>query len=237
MTQKTKIKIFLDGADRAQMLEMNSNPLVAGFTTNPSLMRKSGVQDYRGFAKEILFAIPNKPISFEVFADDLSGMRSQANEIATWGKNVYVKIPVTNSLGESTAPLIRELSLKGVQLNLTAILTLSQTWEMCSAVKGGASAFISVFAGRIADSGRDPIPYMRACLEMCRDTGPNAELLWASTREVYNIVQADEMGCHIITAPGDLIKKMSGFGKDLRQLSLDTVKTFKSDSESAGFKL
>jgi transaldolase len=232
-----KIKLFLDGADRNAMLEMANAPEIAGFTTNPSLMKKSGVKDYRGFAREILQEIPKKPISFEVFADDLPGMKRQAAEIASWGQNVYVKIPVTNSKGESTATLIRELTLQKVQLNVTAVFTLQQSWEVCQALKGGASAFLSVFAGRIADSGRDPIPLMQACLEMCRHNGSNIELLWASTREVFNIAQADSMGCHIITVPADLIRKLKGFGKDLGQLSLETVQAFKSDAESAGFTL
>ncbi|MBY0470448.1 transaldolase [bacterium] len=232
-----KIKIFLDGADRPAILEMAKNPLVSGFTTNPSLMKKAGVKDYKAYCQEILTQIGGKPISFEVFADDLPTMKRQGKEIATWGKNVYVKIPISNSTGESTIPLIREMSQGGVQINITAILTLTQVWETCQAVKGGAPAIVSVFAGRIADTGRDPMPTMTASAELCRETGPKVECLWASTREAYNVVQAEASGSHIITAPADVIKKVTGFGKDLKSVSLDTVKTFKADSEAAGFSL
>jgi transaldolase len=200
-------------------------------------MRKAGVTDYRGYCKEILTHVTEKPISFEVFADDLPEMKRQALEIKTWGKNVYVKIPITNSLGVSTLPLVRELSLAGVKLNITALFTLDQVKGTCDAVKGGSPAVVSIFAGRLADTGRDPMPLMRASRELCVAAGKDVELLWASTREVYNIVQAEEAGCHIITAPADIIKKMSGFGKTPIEMSLDTVKTFKADSEAAGFKL
>ncbi|MBS1963158.1 MAG: transaldolase [Bdellovibrionales bacterium] len=237
-TFQSKIKIFSDGADRASLLEMNGNPKIAGMTTNPSLMRKAGVTDYRGYCKEILTHVTEKPISFEVFADEIAEMRRQALEIKTWGKNVYVKIPITNSKGESCLPLVKELSHSGVKLNITALFTVDQVKGTCDAVKGGAPAFVSVFAGRLADTGVDPMPLMKASLELCRAAGPDVELLWASTREVYNIVQAEQMGCHIITAPADIIKKLhSGFGKTAEALSLDTVQTFKKDSEAAGFKL
>jgi len=216
---------------------MNGNPKIAGLTTNPSLMRKAGVTDYRGYCKEILTHVTEKPISFEVFADDNAEMKRQALEIKTWGKNVYVKIPITNSKGESTLSIVKELSHAGVKLNITALFTLEQVKGTCDAVKGGAPALVSVFAGRIADSGRNPMPLMRASRELCVAAGKDVELLWASTREVYNIVQAEESGCHIITAPADIIKKMSGFGKDPAALSLDTIRTFKSDSEAAGFQL
>jgi transaldolase len=219
------------------MLEMAKSPLVQGFTTNPSLMKKSGVRDYQGFCQEILTQIPDKPISFEVFADDLAGMQKQAMEIKTWGKNVYVKIPVMNSQGQSTSSLVRELSHAGVKLNVTAIFTIPQVFETCQALQGGAPSIVSVFAGRIADSGRDPMPLMHASHELCTQAGKDVELLWASTREAYNIVQAESSGCRIITAPIDLIKKTSGFNKDPYQLSLETVRTFKSDSEAAGFTL
>lgn len=231
------IKIFLDGADKSAMLELAKDPKVSGFTTNPSLMRKSGVKDYPAFCKEMAGQLGGKPVSFEVFADDLAGMKRQADEIATWGKNVYVKIPVSNSEGVSTAPLIKDLASHGVKLNVTAVFTLRQSWEVCLALKGGAPSILSVFAGRIADTGRDPMPIMHGSLEMCRSTDKNIELLWASTREVLNVAQADQMGCHIITAPADILKKISGFGKDLEQMSLETVRTFKSDSEAAGFSL
>jgi transaldolase len=235
-----QIKIFLDGADRPAIIEMSTNPLIQGFTTNPSLMRKSGVKDYEGFCKEILTQVRGKPISFEVFADDFKEMKRQALKIAAWdtgAKNLYVKIPIINSKGESSIPLIHELSQAGVQLNITALYTLKQVIETCQAVKGGARSLVSVFAGRIADTGRDPIPLMEACVEVARSTDPNIELLWASTREAFNIVQADIIGCHIITAPADVIKKVSGFNKSLEEVTLDTVKTFKTDAESAGFSL
>jgi len=235
-----RIKIFLDGADRETMLQLAKDLKIHGFTTNPSLMRKSGVKDYKAFCREILPQLGGKPVSFEVFADDLPGMMKQAREIASWegkGDQLYVKIPVTNSTGTSTAPLIRELSQAGVKLNVTAVFTLGQSWEMCQALKGGAPSILSVFAGRIADTGRDPMPIMNGALSMCRETDRKIELLWASTREAFNVAQADQMGCDIITAPGDVIKKVAGFGKDLLAMSLDTVKTFKADSEAAGFSL
>jgi transaldolase len=232
-----RIKIYSDGADRASLLEMNADPKIAGITTNPSLMRKAGVTDYRAYCHDILKHVTTKPISFEVFADEIPEMKRQAMEIKTWGKNVFVKIPIMNSQGESTVGLVRELSQSGVQLNITAIFTLDQVRATCEAVRGGAPALVSVFAGRLADTGRDPMPLMREARELCAAAGPRVELLWASTREVYNIVQAEEVGCHIITAPADIIKKMSGFGKDPLAMSLDTVKTFKKDSEAAGFRL
>ena len=235
-----KLKIFLDGADRNAILEMVDHPLIQGFTTNPSLMKKAGVKDYRAFCKEILTKIHGKPISFEVFADDFVEMKRQALEIASWDigdGNVYVKIPITNSEGKSSIELIRELSHKGVRLNVTAIMTLKQSLETCLAVAGGARSIVSVFAGRIADTGWDPIPLMQACSSIARSLDPQIELLWASTREAVNIAQAQEAGCHIITAPIDLVKKTSGFNKDLNQLSLETVRQFKIDAESAGYQL
>jgi len=232
-----KVKIFSDGADKKAMLEMNQNPLVKGLTTNPTLMKKSGISDYVTFCKEILAEIKSKPISFEVFADDFNEMKKQALKIASWGDNVYVKIPISNSEGESSLALIKDLSHSGVKLNVTAVLTLEQSWGACQALKGGAPSILSVFAGRIADTGRDPLPLMQAALEICESTDKNIELLWASSREVLNIVQADQMGCHIITATNDLIKKMSMFNKNLTQLSLETVRMFKADAESAGYTL
>lgn len=236
-TQNWKVKIYSDGADKASMLEMNRNPLVAGMTTNPSLMKKAGVKDYRAFCKEILAEINVKPLSFEVFADDFKEMKRQALEISSWGNNVYAKIPITNSEGQSCIPLIQELSHSGVKLNVTAVLTLSQAWEACQALKGGSPSILSVFAGRVADTGRDPMPLMAACLEFCRASDPAIELLWASTREVLNIAQADTVGCHIITVPFDILKKLSLLGKDLTALSLETVRMFKSDAESVGYTL
>lgn len=232
-----KVKIYADGADLKSMLELAKNPLIQGLTTNPSLMRKAGITDYKAFAKEVLAQITTKPISFEVFADDFNEIRRQAAEINSWGKNVYVKIPVTNTEGQSLCPLVKELSHAGVKLNVTAILTLEQTLEVCQALKGGAPSIVSVFAGRIADTGRDPMPLMKAALETCKAHGNQIELLWASTREVLNLFQANEIGCHIITSPPDILKKLSMAGQDLTALSLDTVRTFKTDANSAGFKL
>jgi transaldolase len=231
------VKIFLDGADRGTMLEMAKNPVVSGFTTNPSLMKKAGVKDYRGYCQEILTQIGGKPISFEVFADEFAEMKRQAQMISLWSQNVYVKIPVINTRGESAAPLIRELSQSGVKLNVTAIFTIAQVWETCQALRGGAASIVSVFAGRVADTGRDPVPLMQASAELCAATGSQVECLWASTREAYNIVQAEQTGCRIITAPADMIRKVASFNREPYDLSLDTVKTFKADSEAAGFQL
>ena len=234
---QNKIKIFLDGAERAHMIEALKNPLVKGFTTNPSLMKKAGVKDYKAAAFDLLKEIPNHPISFEVFADDFPEMKRQAGEIKAWGANVYVKIPVMNSKGESSMPLVRELSQSGVKLNVTAIFTAKQVLDTCKALEGGAPSIVSVFAGRIADSGVDPMPLMFASSEICKAHGKQIELLWASTREFYNIIQAEQSGCEIITAPLDVIKKFSMQGKSPMDLSFDTIKTFKADSEAAGFKL
>lgn len=233
------IKIFLDGADRSTILEMAPNPLVQGFTTNPSLMKKAGVKDYGAYCRELLPQLQGKPISYEVFADDFPEMKRQAHEIASWDKNhqIYVKIPIVNSRGESCLPLIRELSHSGIQLNVTALYTLDQIWGTCQALRGGAPSIASVFAGRIADTGRDPLPLMHAAAAMCAASDSKIELLWASTREAYNIVQAELTGCRIITAPVDMIRKVAHFGKDLQEVTLDTVKTFKKDADSAGFAL
>lgn len=232
-----KVKIYSDGADKASMLEMAKNPLIQGLTTNPTLMKKAGITDYKSFCLDILTHIKDKPLSFEVFTDDITDMKRQAMEINTWGKNVYVKIPITNSEGQSTIPLIKELAHSGVKLNVTAILTLQQTIETVMALKGGAPSIVSIFAGRIADTGRDPVPMMQAASALIRGTDPNIELLWASTREAFNIVQAEISGCHIITSPPEFIKKMTMFNKDLTQLSLETVRMFKTDADAAGFKL
>lgn len=240
MTQSpfnNKVKIYSDGADKAAMLEMAKNPLIKGLTTNPSLMKKAGISDYKAFCLDILTHIKDKPLSFEVFTDDIKDMKRQAMEIKTWGQNVYVKIPITNSEGQSTIPLIKELTQAGVKLNVTAILTMQQIIDTVLALKGGAPSIVSVFAGRIADTGRDPVPMMQAAAELCRGTDKNIELLWASSREAFNIVQAELSGCHIITATPDLIKKTSMFNKDLAQLSLETVRMFKTDAEAAGFTL
>lgn len=234
---RLRTKIFSDGADLTGMLEMAANPIVQGLTTNPTLMKKAGITDYPAFSKEVLLHIKTKPISFEVFADEFGEMKKQAFEIASWGENVYVKIPVTNCEGQSTSELVRELSHQGVKLNVTALLTLNQVWEVCSALKDGAPSIVSVFAGRIADTGRDPVPLMQAALEICKATDANIELLWASSRELYNIIQCDLIGCPIITATNDLIKKLAMLDKDLTQLSLETVRMFKNDADAAGFKL
>ncbi len=234
---KNKIKIYSDGADMASLLEMANNPNVHGITTNPTLMKKAGIAKYKEFCIEVLSKVKDKPISFEIFADDLVSMKSQALEISSWGKNVYVKIPVTNTEGVSTAPLVKELSHLGVRLNVTAILTIGQVYTVCEALKGGAPAVVSVFAGRVADTGRDPMPVMAAASELCRAAGENIELLWASTREVFNVIQAEQAGCDIITVAPDMIKKMSMLNMDLLQLSIETVRMFKRDADQAGFQL
>ena len=230
------IKIFADGADKAGMLSMYKNPRIDGFTTNPTLMRKAGITDYIGFAKEILQTIDDKPVSFEVFADEFEEMERQAREIATWGSNVYVKIPVTNTKKLSSASLIKKLSAEGVQLNITAILSLEQVSEVADALKNGSSSFVSVFAGRIADTGVDPVPLMKRALEILNPVS-NAELLWASPREVLNVYQAESIGCHIITATNDILKKLDFKGKDLEEYSLETVQMFFDDAQQAGYRL
>jgi transaldolase len=217
------------------MLEAAKDARIQGFTTNPTLMRKAGVSDYRAFARELLAAITDKPISFEVFADDFAGMRRQALEIATWGGNVYVKIPVTTTRRESSAELVRELSHAGVKVNVTAICTLEQAQSMTVALAGGAPSVISVFAGRIADTGRDPVPIMREARDACRKAGSSIELLWASPREILNVVQASEAGVDIITLTDDLLKKLDLLGKDLDDYSLETVEMFQRDAASARY--
>lgn len=235
--KKLRIKIYSDGADKASLFEMNEDPFISGMTTNPSLMKKAGVKDYTGYCKEILSKITQKPISFEVFADDLNEMKRQADIINSWGKNVYVKIPVTNSEGVPTYELIKTLTKIGVKLNVTAIFTLDQTRKTCEALKGGAPSIVSVFAGRIADVAVDPEPLLKNCRTICDEVGKQVELLWASTREPFNILQAERSGCHIITVPPEMIKKCDIFGKSLESYSLDTVKMFKKDAESSGFSL
>jgi len=230
------VKIYADGADRAAMLELYADPLIQGFTTNPTLMRKSGVSDYPTFAREILTLIPDRPISFEVFADDFSEMEQQALEISSWGDNVRVKIPVTNTHGKPADALLRRLAQAGVKMNVTALMTLDQVWRVSEILGGGPPCNISVFAGRIADTGRDPVPLMAAAVEMLRPY-PNLELIWASPRELLNVFQADMIGCHIITATSDVLKKLSLVGKDLHQYSLETVKMFYDDAQKAGYRL
>jgi transaldolase len=231
-----KIRLFADGADRATMLELYRNPLIRGFTTNPTLMRKAGISDYEAFARDILAAIPDRPISLEVFADDFREMERQARKIASWGPNVYVKIPVTNTAGEPALPLIECLSHTGVKVNVTAILSLGQVRDVVQALAGGSPSNVSVFAGRIADTGRDPVPLMAAAMEMIK-IHPGIELIWASPRELLNIFQAEAIGCHIITATADILKKLSLVGKDLEEYSLETVKMFDTDARLSGFRL
>lgn len=240
MTIKTandlKVKIFADGADKASMLKHYADPLIKGFTTNPTLMRKAGVTNYEFFAREILELIPDRPISFEVFSDEFDEMYAQAVEIARWGRNVYVKIPVTNTRGESAVPLLGRLADAGVKVNVTAMFTLSQVREVSSALGSAVPCCLSVFAGRIADAGYDPVPIMRQAVETMAPFA-NQELIWASPREVLNIVQADATGCHIITVTSDILAKLGGLGKDLVQFSLDTVKMFRADAVGAGYTI
>jgi transaldolase len=232
-----KIKIFADGASVTAIVAASKNPRIAGFTTNPTLMRKDGVSDYRAFAKEVLGHLKTQPISFEVFADEFAEMKRQALEIKTWGENVYVKIPITNTKRESSIPLVKELSHAGVKLNVTAICTIEQVRETAAALAGGAPSVVSVFAGRIADTGRDPVPLMKECLSICRAADKKIELLWASPRELLNIIQAAEVGCDIITVTPDLLKKLELVGKDLGDYSLETVQMFFRDAQAAGYKL
>lgn len=230
------VKIFADGAEKAGMLEMYAKPFIKGFTTNPTLMHKAGLTDYRAFAHSIVAAIPDRPISFEVFSDEFEDMERQAREIATWGDNVYVKIPVTNTRREPAYDLVQRLSNDGIKLNITAIMTVEQVRNVVEAVKDGAPSCISVFAGRIADTGRDPVPLMAECVAILK-AAPHAELIWASPRELLNIIQADDIGCHIITVTNDILKKLPLVGKDLGDYSLDTVKMFYDDGKKAGFSL
>jgi transaldolase len=230
------VKIFADGADLDAILALAADRRIAGFTTNPTLMWKAGLTDYEEFAKRLLERITEHPISFEVFADDAEEMRRQALKISRWGENVYVKIPVSTTSGESMAPLVRELSEAGVKVNVTALFTTAQVELLTAAVRDGAPSYLSVFAGRIADAGIDPVPIMARAVQIMLDA-PRSELIWASPREVLNVVQADAVGCHIITVTHDLIKKLDSLGKDLDQFSLETVQMFHRDAVAAGFKL
>jgi transaldolase len=236
MLDRISTKIFADGADLDGILRLAEDPMIKGFTTNPTLMWKAGLTDYADFAQRLLEQIRDKPISFEVFADDEAEMRRQAKQLAAWGPNVYVKIPVTTTGGESMAPLVRELSEDGVQVNVTALFTTAQVELITAAVADGAPSCISVFAGRIADAGVDPMPIMQRAVSVMADA-PQAELIWASPREVLNLVQADQVGCHIITMTHDLIGKVKNLGKDLDQFSLETVQMFHRDAAAAGFTL
>lgn len=233
-SRNLKVRLFADGADLPSVAALAADPRIAGFTTNPTLMRKAGVADYVAFARDMLALVGDRPTSFEVFADDFPTMRTQARAIASWGDNVYVKIPVTNTKGESAAPLIAELSAAGVRLNVTAILTLDQVRAVAEALAPETPAIVSVFAGRIADAGVDPMEIMRQALDILK-ARPKAELLWASPRELYNVVQADAVGCHIITAPPDILAKLELIGKDLAQYSLETVAMFHRDAAAAGY--
>ena len=233
---KLKIKLFADGANLDGMLSLYKDPNIKGFTTNPTLMKKAGITDYEKFAKQVLLEIPDRPVSFEVFADDLDDMFVQAKTIASWGSNVNVKIPVTNTKGVFTGPIIKRLSGLGVQLNITAVFTQEQVRQIAENLSSDTTAIVSVFAGRIADSGLDPIPIMKECVEILKDF-PEAELLWASPREFLNIIQADQVGCHIITAPPDLLIKMNLLGKDLTKFSLETVQMFYNDAHEAGYTI
>jgi transaldolase len=231
-----KIKLYADGADLNGMIEEYKKGIASGFTTNPTLMKKAGVKSYEEFAKAALEAIPDLPISFEVFSDDLPGMEREARKIAGWGKNVYIKIPVTNTQGKSTAPLVKKLSTDGLKLNVTAILTLDQVKTVAKALSPDTPSIVSIFAGRIADTGRDPMPMMREAVKILKPN-PHTELLWASTRELLNLIQAESCGCHIITITNDILKKVPQVGKDLNQLSLETVEMFYSDAQNAGYKI
>ena len=231
-----KVKIFADGADYEGIVKMSKNPAVKGFTTNPTLMRKAGVSDYETFARKVLAAIPDRPVSFEVFADDFASMAEQARTIAGWGPNVNVKIPVTNTKGQSASELIRALSSEGVMLNVTAIFTLDQVRMVIDALHPATAAIVSVFAGRIADTGVDPIPHMQACKQITA-ARPKAELLWASTRELLNIFHAEQSGCDIVTVPNDLLSKLDLAGKDLAEYSRETVQVFHRDAVAAAYHI
>jgi len=230
------VKLFADGADLDGMLSLYRNPFIKGFTTNPTLMRKAGITDYAAFARGVLDVIPDRPISFEVFADDEAEMERQAREIATWGENVYVKIPITNTAGEPTSSVVKRLSHAGIKLNVTALMTLDQVRRVAGELAPGVPACVSVFAGRIADTGRDPMGLMKSAVDILAAL-PAAELIWASPRELLNVFHADAVGCHIITVTHDILAKLDGIGKDLDEYSLDTVKMFHRDASAAGFTL
>ena len=233
---RMKTKIFADGADREGILALYRQPYIKGFTTNPTLMRKAGITDYAAFARSILKEVADRPFSFEVFADDLSEMERQALIITTWGPNVYVKIPITNTKGESTKDVIRRLSAKGLRLNITAMMTVKQVRDILPCFEGSPSSYVSIFAGRIADTGCDPLGIMKEAVSLLR-SNPRLELIWASPRELLNIFQAEEIGCHIITVTHDVLKKLELVGKDLDEYSLETVKMFYEDGRKSGFTL
>ena len=231
-----RVKIFADGADLAGITALSKNPAIKGFTTNPTLMRKANVTDYRRFAREVLRVVSDRPVSFEVFSDEFEEMEKQALTIAEWGDNVYVKIPVTNTRGEFAGPLLKNLSRAGVKLNVTALMTPTQVVEVADSLAPGIPSYLSVFAGRVADTGRDPVPLMEECVETLRNR-PECELIWASPRELFNIFQADAIGCHIITVTNDVLAKLPLVGKDLMAYSLETVEMFRRDAVKAGFTI
>jgi transaldolase len=236
LNETLKVKIFSDGADKASMLEMYSKPYIKGLTTNPTLMKKIGITDYRAFCKDVLTSIKDKPISFEVFSDDFSEMERQAMEIASWGDNVYVKIPITNTKQETCYALVRKLTENKVKVNVTALMTLTQVRDVVAVLNPEIPSYVSIFAGRIADTGRDPVPVMAKAVEILK-VAPAAELIWASPRELLNIFQANEIGCQVITVTNDIINKLPLIGYDLDEFSLDTVKMFYNDAVTAGFRL
>ena len=231
-----KVKLFADGADKEGILEMYENPIISGFTTNPTLMKVAGVEDYKSFALDILTHIKDKPISFEVFSDEFDEMERQALEIASWADNIYVKIPITNTKSEASVELINLLSHKGVKINVTAIMTINQLNSVLTGLSKGPASYVSIFAGRIADAGIDPLPIMAEAVGIL-NTYSNIELIWASPRELYNIVQADSIGCHIITATNNILNKLPTLGKDLTKFSLETVQMFYNDANDAGYTL
>lgn len=231
-----EVKIFADGAAHAGIVELAKNPLIKGFTTNPTLMHKAGIRDYEAFARELLDVVPDLPISFEVFSDEFDEMERQALKMAAWGDNVYVKIPITNTRAEDSGPLLAHLAAEGVKTNVTALMTLGQVRRASERLAGGPPSFVSVFAGRVADTGRDPVPIMAAAVELLRPYS-NVELIWASPRELLNILQADAVGCHIITVAHDVLQKISLVGRDLADYSLATVRMFYEDGQAAGFSL
>jgi transaldolase len=234
--RQLRVKIFADGADKAGMLDMHANPYIKGLTTNPSLMRKAGIANYRSFARDILSEIKDKPICFEVLADDFAEMERQALEIAAWADNVYVKIPITNTRRETCRALVKRLADRRVKLNVTAVMTLAQVNEILGALNPATASYVSVFAGRIADTGIDPLPLMREAVQLLK-VNAKSELVWASSREIFNIIQANDIGCHVITVTNDILKKLSLIGYDLDEYSLDTVKMFYDDARGAGFSL
>lgn len=233
---RLRVKLFADGAEIAVIRKMAANPLIKGFTTNPTLMKKAGIADYEAFAREVVGVVPDRPISFEVFSDDFDEMAAQARRIAAWGTNVFVKIPVTNTRGDFAGALITDLARDGVQLNVTALMTVEQVERVAACLSSTVASFVSVFAGRIADTGRDPMPIMAQAVSALAPL-PMAELIWASPRELLNVFQADAVGCHVITATADVLGKLALVGKDLEHFSLETVQMFRQDAVSAGFSI